>query len=192
MRRPPVPVIAFLGTLAFAGGGYGTYELVRTLRPAAEPQQAAWSEQQVGSVHFSSPVPLKDEKVDLPDNVKQLVTASRYLAGEASGVTLAATAFTYKDGTQINLEGAADGALANIRAVPGIQDMVPAKKPATLLGKPAIDLEAKMRRDKGENLQLHGVVFASGPELFIFMMIAKDEHHDAAETWHRLRKSIRL
>lgn len=192
MQRPPIPVIAFLGTLAFAGGGYGTYELVRYLRPPVEQAQAQpWTQQQLASVHFESPVPLKDEPVALPDNVKQLVTASHYLAGEAGGITLATTSFTYKDGTPIDLQGAADGALANVRAVPGIQDMQPEKKPATLLGKPAIDLEAKMRRDK-ESLRVHGVVFENGSELYIFVMIAKDERREAADAWHRLRESIRL
>jgi hypothetical protein len=197
VQRPPIPVIAFLGTLAFAGAGYGSYQLVLDMREAPPPAAAAapapWIEQHLGSsLVFEAPVQLKLENIELAANVKPLVSSSSYLTGEANGLSIAATAFTYREASSINLDAAADGAIANIRALPGTQLLEPTKTPATVAGEQAIELGARVKRDSGQMLRVHGAVLAHGSELFIFMLIASADPPATTESWQRLRQSIHL
>jgi hypothetical protein len=196
VKRPPVPVIAFLGTLAFAAAGYGSYELVLRLHDDPAPAGAPatrWIEQHAGSsLVFAAPVQLELDNFELPANVKALVSSSSYLTGESGGMSIAATAFTYRDRSAINLDAAAESAIANIRSLPDMQLLEPTKQPATIAGEPAIEVGARVKRDTGQMLRLDGAVLAHGSELFIFVLISSADQPTANASWQRLRESIHL
>ncbi|MGE5187096.1 MAG: hypothetical protein ACM31C_33835 [Acidobacteriota bacterium] len=195
MTRPPTFVVIASGIVAFAFAAYGSHELVAYLRrepavPAAIVDQR-WQPQRVGAIALDAPFALHADTLPVPDTIKPLVVSTTYLQGEGDGLMIASMEFTYRAGVPIDLDGAAGGAIANMRTVPGTLSVDPKQAKTSVLGEPAIDLEAAIRRSNAEPLRMHGVVFADGAKLFIVMSVARADQPAGDAAWQKLRASIR-
>ena len=155
--------------------------------------QRAWVETPLATVVFDTPWALHADKLDLPAEIKDLVKSSAYIANEVDGLTIGAMEFSFAQDIDVpsRLDGAADGALANLRTPPGTLSVDPHKSDTTVLGNRAIELDARIRRDGGEPLRAHGVVLSDNNSLFILIAVARADQAGADTAWNRILKSIR-
>ncbi len=197
MRRPPSFLVIAGGVVGFVLAGAGSHALVQWLRrepavPAAIVEHA-WLPQHIGrAIEFDAPFALAPDQMPIPDAVKPLVVSTSYLQGEADGMMIGAMAFSYREGVTPDLDAAAAGAIANMRTVPGTLSISPKTTKGTLLGKPAVDVEATIRRDNAEPLRMHGVVFAIASELYVTISVARADQPAGDAAWQKLRASIHI
>ncbi len=192
MKRPPTYFIVAIGIVGSVLAGFGSHELVARLRREPAAAEPKWYAQRLGAAfELDVPFALQPEPLPIADNVKPLVVSMEYLTGEGDGLAIAASASQYRDGVPLDLEGAATGAIAKIRAVPGIRSVDPKTTKTAIVGKPAMDVEAVATRDRGESLRMHAVAFGAGSRLFVVMLIGGADHPATDRAWQRLRASIR-
>ena len=182
---------------AFIAGAWITRQGIDWLRrePAVSSKvvQQPWVTQSFDSSGcvFDVPWPLQPTSLDFPPAAARAMVSSTVLTHEADGMNIMAMHISLLPGTSGNLEGAADGAINNMRTVPGTVSVNGSKHPATLLGQPAFDIEARIERQRGGPLQLYAVVFGQGTELYQVQFIAAADQPAAQATWKRLRDSLR-
>jgi hypothetical protein len=99
----------------------------------------------------------------------------------------------FAHGVQPNLEGAADGMVRNVEALPGTKSVATRKWDTKLLGSRAIEVEMRIARLKGDPLLMHGVVvLVRRLELVQLLSIARADQPAATEAWSRMRDSMRI
>lgn len=159
---------------------------------ASEIVDATWVEERLGpEVVFEAPWPLESTSPDLPLELRALVKSSTWRSHEAHGLVIQAIAFTYRDGVPGDLDGAAQGAIANLRTVPGTLAVEPTTTETTVDGVRAIELAAIIRRDRGEPLRLRGLTLLIDHTLISFMLSAPADQVVAGRVWDRMRQTIR-
>lgn len=195
VKRSPFAVLA--GVVSFLVVGYATRLTIDWIRrePAVSTDIAKrpWVEQALapGSVSIDVPWPLERQESPLPPQVAKLVTRSVTLMHEADGLHVMAAVTSFAPGTPANLDGAADGALANMKTVQGTRSVNGNKRESSVLGLRAIELEARIERERGVPLQLRGVIFVRGDDLLQVLLISRSDQPLGAAAWERLRASIR-
>ena len=97
-------------------------------------------------------------------------------------------------GTPTSLEGAANGAINNLKTVPGTTNVAAGKHELMLFNgqTPGFEIDARIERQRGEPLQMRGVVFGNGPELYQILMICRADQARGAAVWERIRSSIHV
>ena len=152
-----------------------------------------WTEQSIGrsSVVFNAPFRLQGVSVPLPKELSGKVQQWTWIGREADGLDILVSHVVFAEGSIPSLEGAADGMVRNVEAVPGTKSVTPRRTPTTLLGRPAIEAEMRIEREKSEPLLMHGIVVLKGPELIQFLSIARADQPLASQAWARMRDSVR-
>jgi len=193
LTKPTKGVIVAAAALA---GAYLTRHAIDWLRrePPVSPQLAErpWVAQTLGTegILFDSPWPLKPLSLTFPPETARAISSSTALSQEGDGMHLMVMHASFRPGTAGSLEGAAENSIANMRSVPGTSSVNGGKRPTTVLGLPGFDVEARIERERGGPLQLYGVVFGEGLELYQVQFIANADQPAAKAAWKRLRASI--
>jgi hypothetical protein len=141
-------------------------------------------------VALETPWHLQGVSVPLPKELSGKVRQWTWIGHEADGLDVLAARVVYA-AAQPSLEGAANGMVKNVEALPGTRSVVPQRRDTTLLGQPAIEVEMRIAREKGPPLLMHGIVVLRGPELIQLLSIARADQPLASEAWARMRNSIR-
>jgi hypothetical protein len=191
------PLKVLVGAAAFLAAFYvvrQAFDWVR--REPAVPKEIAgkaWVENRLeGSpIVFEAPWRLQPEPINFPDEVARLLTSSQFLMHEENGLTVSAMRMSFLPGTPMSLEGAAEGTISG-RGTPDTVSVKGSKRASILLGLPAFEVEARMERKRGGPLQMYGVVFYRGLDLYQFQLGGPADQPAALDSWKRLRESIRI
>ena len=154
----------------------------------------SWITSQIGqsSVRLDAPFRLEGVAVPFPKEFEGKVQQWTWLGREQDGLNVMAgwIGFTMNEP---NLEGAADGMVKNIEAMPGTRSVSTKRSEKKLLGSPAIEVEMRIQRQKGDPLLMHGVVILVRQlELIQLYSIARADQPLATEAWARMRDSMRI
>ena len=185
-----------VGIAAFIAGSYAARTAIDFIRrePGVSSKlvQASWVQQAIGGTSFDVPWPLETQDLKLPDQVARLVQSGITLSHEADGLNVMAMHMAFVSGTPTSLDGAAEGAVNNLRTVPGTLSIAPEKHEMTLFNGStrAIEIGARIERERGVPLQMRGVVFGNGPELYQILMICRADQTNGPGIWVRIRSSI--
>jgi hypothetical protein len=186
-----------VSAVACAAAALATQHAIGWLRREACVPKAvierSWLQQSLaGSQYvFSAPWPLERQLLTLPLEVQKLVTTMETYGHEADGLNIMAMRAVYQDGVALSLEGAADGAIANVRSMPGVASVEGSKAPSSVAGQPAYEVTATVRREHGEPLAMHGIVFNHGNELCQLILTSRADQAIAGQAWEKLRSSIK-
>jgi hypothetical protein len=115
-----------------------------------------------------------------------------WIGSEADGLNILVAHVVFAEGATPSLEGAADGMVKNVEAVPGTKSVTPRRTETKLLGRPAIEVEMRIEREKGAPALMHGIVVLKGPELIQILFIARADQPLATQAWARMRDSLRI
>lgn len=195
MESKSVKVIAAI--VAFLVGGFLARQAIDWIRrePAVSKNvvEKAWVQQTWGASQYSFEAPWRLEAMDLkfPPELTRLIKSSSALGHEADGLLVQAQHILYDPTVQLSLEGAADGALANLKSVPGTKATANEKKQTTVLSLPAYEFSARIERERGFPLQLHGLVFAEGQELYQLQVICRADQEEGSAAWRKILASIK-
>lgn len=189
-----------LGVVAFAV----TFVVVsiwagRSMRElVAEPQLSAdiltknWIETPLSeSISFVSPLPLEKKDLPLDPALQKKVVSQNSMQREQDGLTVLAAHIIYVPGTQVNLQGAADGSLARVRSMAGNQNVTSNKFDTWIIGAKALEFGAKIDRGGNVPLQMHGIVFGENAELYQVIMVCRADQERGDAVWDKLRSSIK-
>jgi len=154
-----------------------------------------WVTGEIGqsSVMLDTPWPLEGVLVPFPKEFSGKVQQWTWLGREKDGLNVMAGRVLFSRSERPNLEGAADGMVRNIEAMPGTKSVTTTRRETRLLGSPAIELELKIQRKSGEPLLMHGaVIVVRRLELLQLLSIARADQPIATEAWARMRNSLRI
>jgi hypothetical protein len=144
-------------------------------------------------VVLDAPFRLEGIAVPFPKEFSGRVSQWTWLGHEADGLHVMTGRVVFAPGLQPNLAGAADGMVRNVEAIPGTRHVEKRRWEKALLGGPAIEVEMRIEREKGEPLTMHGVVvLVRGLELVQLLSIAPADQPLANEAWARMRNSMRI
>lgn len=186
-----------VGVVVGLVSAYLTYQFIDRLNRESGVStgivESSWVRQDLGSsgICFDVPWPLENKNLPLPQEIAAMVESSVFLGREADGIQVMALHLAYRPGTELSLEGAADGSLANLRNTPGTASVEGGKTPSKVLDLEAFDVNAKIGRNRGEPLQLYSVVFRQGRELFQLQFLCLAGQEAGKAGWDKLRASIR-
>jgi hypothetical protein len=154
-----------------------------------------WVSGEIGqsSVHLDTPFRLEGVAVPFPKEFAGSVSQWTWLGREEGGIHVMTGRVLFAHGVQPNLEGAADGMVRNVEALPGTKSVATRKWDTKLLGSRAIEVEMRIARLKGDPLLMHGVVvLVRRLELVQLLSIARADQPAATEAWSRMRDSMRI
>ena len=196
-NKKPFAILA--GIAAFLVASFGTRQLIDHFRRdpaiASNILERSWVEQGLAdtSVAFQVPWQLQPQELKMPAEVQRLMSSSATLSHEADGLNVMAMHIAFVPGTPTSLDGAAKGAIDNMRTVPGTVSVDGHRKDVTLFGSMrAIEIDAHVARQRGVPLQVRGIVFGSGPELYQVLMICRADQSVGSAVWDRIRSSIHV
>jgi hypothetical protein len=150
-----------------------------------------WVTEQIGrsGVEVETPWHLEGFHMPLPQGIK--VTQWTWIRREKDGFNVMAGRVVFAAGSRLSLEGAADGMIQNVKAVPGTRSTAPRKWDTTLLGRPAIEVEIRIQREQGTSALMHGIIVLRGLEMIQLGSIARADQPLADQAWERIRNSVR-
>jgi hypothetical protein len=193
--KAPQPVVVVVGIASFAVASLGVHALFeRSRREPDVPANLAgkaWVEQRIGG-GFVLDVPWPLSPTPEPASpADALIQRSTVMGNETDGFSVQAMVATYREGVTLSIEGAADGALANIRTVQDTLSVDAEKHDTTIVGNRAIEIGGRIARRGGDPVQLRGVVFLHDRDMILVLAIANAGQPEADAAWRRMRDSIR-
>jgi hypothetical protein len=194
MNRKPLAIVA--GVIAAILGAYVTRQAIDLFnREPSIPQDLAnraWVEQSLGSgFTFDVPWPLQPQTLPLPPELTRLIAESRTASHEGDGINVMAMHMSFVPGTPTSLEGAADGAIQNLKTNPGTASVEGSKNEISIAGERAFEIEATIKRTRGVPLRMRGVVFGDSPQLYQIIFVCRADQTAASAVWEKLRGSVR-
>lgn len=129
---------------------------------AAGAPPAGWKRHALGGVSVELPGEPQKASLDLPESVKEKIKQMETYQMEQDGLMVMANTIAYSEDITANLDGAAEGAISNMRDVPGVSDF-----------------KFKQQEQKISDLpgrRLNGTYKAEGKEIGFDMMIAADKN----------------
>ena len=182
---------------AFGGASLLTREALKRIHKDPSIRTAAvsnpWIHQTLGSagIEFDSPWPLKPIPLKLPPEVAERVAASTTLSNEGDGMNSLIRHTTFQPNVAVPLEQVADGTLNGLKSVAGTVSVAADKRATTVAGYSALELEAKIERQRGGPLEMRGLVFGEREELYQVEFFAGADQSPTQSAWQRLGSSIR-
>jgi len=198
VSRKPLALVA--GIVAFFAASYFTRQAIDFVRRdqqiSKQILEKSWVEQGLGatSLAFNVPWNLQPQDLSLPPQLAKLIQSSVTMSHEADGLHVSAMHMAFVPGTPTSLEGAANGAINNLKTVPGTTNVAGGKHELMLFNgqTPGFEIDARIERQRGVPLQMRGVVFGNGPELYQILMICRADQASGAAIWERIRSSIHV
>jgi hypothetical protein len=154
-----------------------------------------WVTGEIGqsSVMLDTPWRLEGVSMPFPKEFSGKVQQWTWLGREKDGLNVMTGRVVFARTERPNLEGAAEGMIRNIEAMAGTRSVSTRRWERTLLGSPAIEVEMKIQRKKGDPLLMHGIVIlVRRLELVQLFSIARADQSRATEAWARMRNSMRI
>jgi hypothetical protein len=154
-----------------------------------------WVTGQIGrsSVMLDTPWRLEGVSMPFPKEFSGKVQQWTWLGREKDGLHVMTGRVVFSRTERPNLEGAADGMVRNIEAMPATRSVSARRWERKLLGSPAIEVEMRIQRKKGDPVLMHGVVIlVRQSELVQLLSIARADQPVANEAWARMRDSMRI
>jgi len=191
-------VVGAVTVVAAIVGSVAARSAIQALRAEPAVPQAvlsqAWTKQTLGGKAFSfdSPLPLAFQPVELPESVRSQIREMSSVSGEGQGLNVMGSYMALPAGRTPSLDGAAEGALANVRKTPGTLSVEAKKHETTLAGQPAIEVEAEVRRKDAEPLALHIMVASRGEEMYQLMLLHRQDQPTGVGVWRKLLDSVKI
>jgi len=154
-----------------------------------------WVTGEIGksSVMVDTPFRLEGVSMPFPKEFEGRVQQWTWLGHEADGLNVMSGRIVFSRTERPNLPGAADGMVQNVQAMPGTGAVTTKRWEGTLLGGPAIEVLMKIQRQKGDPLEMHGVVvLVRKLEMVQLYSIARAGQPLATQAWLRMRDSMRI
>ena len=154
-----------------------------------------WVTGEIGqsSVMLDTPWRLEGVSMPFPKEFAGRVQQWTWLGHEADGLNVMTGRVLFARSERPNLEGAADGMVRNIEAMAGTRSVSTRRWERKLLGSPAIEVEMRIQRQKGDPLLMHGIVcLVRQLELVQLYSIARADQPLATDAWARMRDSMRI
>jgi hypothetical protein len=197
MREKRIQLL--IGILAFVAVGYLTRQAVHWFRKGpgipSRLLERTWIDQPIAkgeTVVVAVPWPLDPAKLDFPPEMARMVTHSETLRHQADGLHIMTMYAFFGKVKTLSLDQAADGALRNIKTVPGTASVKSAKRETTVLGcQRAFELEARITRTEGEPVLMHELMFVMGRALYQIILIHMADEPLGPKVWDRIRSNIR-
>lgn len=140
-------------------------------------------------VALETPFKLIPNEHEWPEGAKELFIESTSYSYEEKNLSITALTISYHPGVTLDLEGAVDGALAGLRAVPGTTKVDTVKREKVDLGDGGRELEARVVRH-GETAEIHQLIFLRQRRLYQLIFVVPPNHKQTAATWERMKSSV--
>lgn len=142
-------------------------------------------------VVLETPFKLNPTDLEVPEGKRDLISDSASYFYQSKDLSVASATVSYRPGVTLNLGGAADGALARMRAVPGTKSVDSVKRETVALGDGGMEIEAQIAR-QGETLEMHGLFFLRQQRMYQLIFIATVKHKERTAMWDRMKASMRF
>lgn len=183
--------IALLASIAYR-------PLVNALRdePAvsSEVLSTPWQTVKLANAGMQLDLPFEVTRQDpeMPPEVRaNTEAASRYVANGA-GLTFELSHIRGTSAIDSTLNAAADGTIAGVRGVPGTVSANIGRRSRMVSDVPALELDGRIERERGEPLAYHGLVVIRDRDIWILMTGHGVEQSAGNGAWERIRESIEL
>ena len=189
-RKVLIALIVAAGVAAVAGIGF----VIRGHDPqlSAELVNHPWVEQRLGELGFAAPWKLDATPQAAPDNIAPMIKSSTWLGKDGDGLWMQAMEIEYNDGVPVSLDGAANGAINNMRALAGIASVDAKQTPTRVLQLPGIDIDAQVMRDNKEAMRFRGLVLVDHQKLYMLLALSRaDQPAESDRVWTKLVASIK-
>lgn len=188
MRRKCATLVALV-TLCI--GAFGRAVAAQQTLLPDDISTRPWLKQRLAGITFTTPWKLEAFDLPVPAEVARAIRNSTTLSHDEGATSVMAMHTEFVPGTAMNLEKAADGAIANVKRTTGVT-MVKAKKSQTSVsGVAAYEIDAFVGSNGAPAAHMHGVVFADGAHLYQLMFICRNDDPQGDVVWQKMKAGVR-
>ena len=189
MNRQTQLLVKIIGTAAGAFAGYFAVEKAFDhFRAPAEVR--TWHSHNLAGVVLDAPGDFKITPVDFGP-AKEFIESSEMQENKVTGFEIAVVRSVYKNGIELNFDGAVQGAVNSLKQLDGVTNIERTATEQTVSGKTARRLSAKFARWQ-RTIRLEAVLIADGQTYYHTQVIFDSARPHGAEDAERLLKSVRL
>lgn len=177
--------------LAFAGVAGGCFVVQNFLAPKptlAEPLD--WKPRQLAGLVFDGAGDFQTVPLNL-GAAQEFVESSEMHVAKSAGGEIDVLRTVYKEGVELNFDGAVQGAVNGIARLDGIRNLQHTVTEATVSGKAARRLAISAERWR-KSLRVEAVLMADGQSFYQVQVIFDPANPRAVADAERLLKSVRL
>lgn len=188
MNRLPKILLA----AAILPGALGGYFAVQKFfdRAPAPAELGEWRTRQLAGLTLEAPGEFQNSPLHL-GTAQEFVESSEMQVFHTAGFEIAVQRTVYKSGTELNFDGAAQGAVDGIARLDGIRNLRQTAAELTVSGKPARRLSITAGRWR-KTLRVELLLIADGQTYFQVQVIFDAANPHGAADAERLLKSVRL
>lgn len=174
-------------------GGEAIVRIIKTYRAAREMATQEWTRQSYSQFGLSVETPFKMEKTELPvpDNLKQaidIMDTYSYSMSQGFGVMINNVRYKPEIGS-VNLEGAANGSIAEMKMQPGVSGFTYTEDPFSKNDMPGFIQKGSYNKD-GDLVEFINTGFANGLVLYQVMVAYNPDNNDMKAMALRIIESI--
>ena len=188
MNRP-TQLILIIGAAAGALAGYFAVEKAFEYFRAPE-ERRDWRSQQVAGLAFDAPGDFKVRTVDF-GAAMEFIESSEMQENKSTGFEIDLVRTVYKNGIDLNFDGAVLGAVNGLKQLDGVTDVKHTATEQTISGKPARRLSVTAARWR-KTLHLEAVLISDGQTYYQVQAIFDSTNPRGRENAEHLLKSVRL
>ena len=194
MRNKSIAIV--IGLLCFFGGKEIAKKAVDYFR--GEPgiseslMNQQWAETKIGpdDLIVSTPLILEEKIVDIPLEAKNAIREMRQLSAEGEGINVGVMYASYQDGVELSLQGAEEGAIANMKKQPGTISVATSIHSTTVAGMRAREIEATIERERGKALTMHALIMIKDLNTVIVIFGHRKDQPLGSAIWSRIKDGI--
>lgn len=123
---------------------------------------------------------MKSDSVDIPAAVKSKVEKFENYACNANDFEVGVTTITYVPDVNVDLKGAADGAVNNISHTDGVSDMKSTRTDTAISGLKAILVSGDFKR-KGHSGEIRMLIFGKGQQMWMVQTVYEANDKNRAD-----------
>jgi hypothetical protein len=188
MTKNHIISIVFL-IIGFIGGKYA-YDMFFTESEIVSFEDSDWGRKNILGVRFDAPFELSETEIDLPPSVGKYVKVMNTFQYTAQSLSLFVSRAEYNEGISLNLDGAVNGSVQNMKANKDITDFNYEIKPIekhSLTGR-LLQGTCKM---KGKDAEFIGEIYLKDTKL-IQILSFNLSHEENREARDRIMKSVSI
>ena len=154
------------------------------------PGTREWGARQMAGLAFEAPGGFQKTPLDL-GLAQEFVESSEMQVCRTAELEIDVLRTVYKNGVELNFDGAAKGAVDGIAHLEGVRNLRDTAVATTVSGKPARRLSITAERGR-KTMRVEGILIADGQAYYQVQAIFDAASPHAAEDAERLLKSVRL
>jgi hypothetical protein len=189
MSRVVRTVVSVVVTFAAAVAGYFLMGKVFD-QMHAPPDRKNWSVRKVAGLVVDAPGEFKSATIDF-GAVRDVMDSTEAHAFKMQSFEVNIVRSVYKEGIDLNLDGAVNGAVGGIAGLDGVKNVQQTVKEEPVSGKPARRLSLTAERWR-KTLRLEAVIIADGRTYYQVQVIFEGRDPHGAEDAERLLNSVKL